>query len=105
VCRRCLNYVYLTLYSDGGSGEPCVVLSIMEQQQKTLTSATQECDSEGGSSECLLLQESVSRVSVVVMTGSPVSTPVLTPASLSQHTASTTDLDKITPSCDNLLQQ
>nr|XP_053648278.1 uncharacterized protein LOC128699577 [Cherax quadricarinatus] len=77
----------------------------MEQQQKTLTSATQECDSEGGSSECLLLQESVSRVSVVVMTGSPVSTPVLTPASLSQHTASTTDLDKITPSCDNLLQQ
>ncbi|KAK4299147.1 hypothetical protein Pmani_028552 [Petrolisthes manimaculis] len=85
----------------------------MDSQVNKIISTTQECESaestcgdsggEGGSAECLL-QDLPPTPGVAVTPGTPSLTPAMTP-SQSQHTASTTDLDKNTPSIDNLLQQ
>ncbi|XP_076039767.1 uncharacterized protein LOC143024669 [Oratosquilla oratoria] len=71
------------------------------KQDPTITHITQDCESGGsicdsagdaGSAECLLRD------------GTGIVVSEMTP-SQSQHTASTTDLDKNTPSIDNLVQQ
>ncbi|XP_063605313.1 transmembrane protein 169-like isoform X1 [Penaeus indicus] len=77
-----------------------ITMEVLEANK--ILSAAQECESEsvgeGGSAECLL-QDTPPAASILT----PM-TPNMTP-SQSQHTASTTDLDKNTPSIDNLLQQ